>query len=233
MTLSLTQQLTSRGIRPAYLVIISSAVLLCLLLSGWQYQRAQQAEVRYQQYQTALNEAPSELSSEMANYQRVQFSGRINQLFLLDNQILDGQVGWHVLADIDTTIGPLLVNLGWMSQQMPIREPADFPNPISVIGQVKWPETGLMLAPAQKDPAWPGVMQQIDIPLLNQFQSRHFAPFVVYADHSFAGLAPMPVSPENKHAMHIGYALQWLLIALAFVAGLYFACRQEPQHAQQ
>lgn len=228
----LANTVSFHGVRPAYLLIVGSAIMLCLLLSGWQYQRAQEAETRYQHYLAELTQPAAPLSAEMVNYQRVQFSGSVNQLFLLDNQILDGQVGWHVLADVDTPIGPLLVNLGWQSKQMAIRKPGDFANPINIIGQVKWSEPGLMLAPAHQDPAWPGVMQQIDIALLNQYQSRHFAPFVVYADHSFAGLAPTPVSPENKHAMHIGYALQWLLIALAFVVGIYFACRQEPKHAQ-
>jgi len=221
------------SLRPAYLLIVGSAIVLCLLLSGWQYQRAEQAEIRYQHYLAELKQPAAALSTDMANYQRVQFSGSVNRLFLLDNQILDGQVGWHVLADIDTEIGPLLVNLGWQSKEMSLRKPGDFPNPIDVIGQVKWPEPGLMLAPAEQDPTWPGVMQQIDIPLLNQYQSRHFAPFVVYADYSFAGLAPISVSPENKQPMHLGYALQWLLIALACLAGLVIVCRQEWQNARK
>lgn len=221
------------GVRPAYLLIVGSVILLCLLLSGWQYQRAQQAETRYQHYLNELKQPAASLSADMNNYQRVQFSGSVNQLFLLDNQILDGQVGWHVLADIDTEIGPLLVNMGWQSKQMSLRKPADFPSPINIVGQVKWPEPGLMLAPAEQDPAWPGVMQQIDIPLLNHYQSRHFAPFVVFADYSFAGLAPISVSPENKQPMHLGYALQWLLIALACLTGLFLVCRQEWQHAHE
>lgn len=232
MTMSIIKAVSTRGIRPAYLLLVGGVVILCLLLSAWQYQRAEQAEKRYQHYLDELQQPASALSANLANYQRVQFSGRVNQIFLLDNQILDRQPGWHVLADIDTEIGPLLVNLGWRSKQMAIRKPTDFPNPIEIIGQVKWPEPGLMLAPAEKDPAWPGVMQQIDIPLLNQYQSRHFAPFVVFADYSFAGLAPIPVSPQNKQPMHLGYALQWLLIAIACLAGLFFACRQEWQHAQ-
>lgn len=223
-------QVSTNGLRPAYLLLVSSVILLCLILSGWQYQRAQQAESRYQQYQSELKQAASTLTSEMVSYQRVQFSGSVNQLFLLDNQILDGQVGWHVLADLETEIGPLLVNLGWQSQQMRIRKPADFPDPIHVVGQVKIPETGLMLAPAQQDPAWPAVMQQIDIPLLNQYQSRHFAKFIVYADYSFAGLAPIPVSPENKYPMHLGYAVQWFLIAVACAVGLFIVYRKESAH---
>lgn len=229
----LANRISFHGVRPAYLLIVGSAIVLCLLLSGWQYQRAQQAETRYQHYLDELKQPAAALSADMANYQRVQFSGSVNQLFLLDNQILDGQVGWHVLADVDTEIGPLLINLGWQSKEMDLRKPANFPDPIHVIGQVKWPEPGLMLAPAEQDPTWPGVMQQIDIPLLNQYQSRHFAPFVVYADYSFAGLAPISVSPENKQPMHIGYALQWLLIALACLAGLFIVCRQEWRHAHQ
>lgn len=215
------------SVRPVYLLIVGSAIVLCLFLSHWQWQRAQQAEARYQQYLTQAVQPPVTLDSHPKDYQYVITKGRINRLFLLDNQIHNGIVGWHVLAELRTDIGSVLVNLGWQSKQTSVPSLTDFASPIHISGPVKHPGTGLMLAPAQQDPTWPGVMQQIDIPLLNQHIGLDLAPFVIFADSSHADLMPVKLAPENKYPMHIGYAIQWLLIGLACLSGLWFACRRE------
>ncbi len=210
-----------------YFVFVCCVVAICLILSHWQWQRAQDAEQRYQTYLSRTQQAPVSLSSRVRDYQLVEAQGSIKQLWLLDNQIRDGIVGWHVLAVLETEHFPVLVNLGWQSNTDSPPTIDQLSGQLSVGGRVKQPEVGLMLAPAEQDPAWPGIMQQIDIPLLNSQLDMQLAPFVIYDNKGLLGLAPFSVAPENKYPMHIGYSVQWFLIAVAFVTGFIFVCRQE------
>lgn len=215
------------SVQLTFFVFICCAVAICLMLSHWQWQRAQDAEQRYQTYLLRTQQAPVVLSSSVRDYQQVEARGSIERLLLLDNQIRDGVVGWHVLAVLKTDQFPVLVNLGWQAATDTTPTLDQLPTDISVSGRVKQPEVGLMLAPAEQDPAWPGILQQIDIPLLNSHLDMQLAPFVIYINKRLAGLTPVSVTPENKYPMHIGYTVQWLLIAIAFVIGFIFACRQE------
>lgn len=214
------------SVRPGYLLFAVFAVSLCLTLSFWQWQRAQDAEARYQQFLQQKDQAPlSWQGGEPASYQPIKASGQIQRLFLLDNQISGGVVGWHVLAELLTDYGPVLINLGWQSKQSQAPDIIDFASPIQISGLASYPENGLMLAPALEDPAWPGVMQQIDIPLLREQLGSPLAPFVIVTDSSHAGLQPVKAGPDNKTAMHIGYAMQWLLIGMACLLAFFFASR--------
>lgn len=216
-----------------YFALVASVILLCLCLSLWQYQRAQQAQLRYQSYIQQSEQASRVLTAHPDMFQSVTLSGHIVRLYLLDNRILNGVVGWHVLADVETSIGPVLVNLGWQSKQATVPDLESFPKPLELTGVVIEPEIGLMLASAMADPAWPGIIQQIDIGLLNEHQPRQLAPFVVNASDRLRGLIPFTPKPENKYPMHIGYAVQWLLIAIACLIGATVFYQQEKRHAHK
>lgn len=212
--------------RPAYLVFICFAVSLCLLLSHWQWQRAQVAQQRHANYQKQSARPSVPLSPQLTDFQSVHLNGQIKRLFFLDNQIYQGLVGWHVLADVHTDAYSVLVNLGWQSKDNAPIKLADFPDNITVSGLVKTPEPGFMLANAEADPNWPRLLQQIHIPLLNQHFDSQLLPFVIFADNTFADLRPVSVPVENKYPMHLGYAIQWLLIAAVCVVGFLLISRR-------
>lgn len=221
------------SLNPAQLIFVCLAVGLCLLLSVWQWQRAQEAKTRYQSYLSRAVEPPVVLSDKaVQDFQPVSTSGHIERLFLLDNQIRDGIVGRHVLAWLDTDVGPVLVNLGWQAAGDAKPRKGTFPDPILISGLAKRPEPGLMLAEAREDPAWPDVMQQIDMALLRQAFGADLAPFVIVASQSHAGLKPVQPKPENKYPMHMGYVVQWLLIGLAGLIIFIFASRREQDESQ-
>lgn len=212
--------------RPAYLVFICFAVSLCLLLSHWQWQRAQVAQQRHANYQKQSVLPPATLSPQLTDFQSVHIEGHIKRLFFLDNQVNQGLAGWHVLAELDTKRYSILVNLGWQSKHDTPINLADLPESIAVTGLVKTPEPGFMLANAEADPNWPRLLQQIHIPLLNQHFDSQLLPFVVFADNSVAGLRPVSVPIENRYPMHLGYAIQWLLIAAVCVVGFLLISRR-------
>lgn len=214
--------------RPGYLSFALFAVGLCLCLSFWQWQRAESADARYQQFvQQQSQPATHWHGGQPAPYEALKASGQLQQLFLLDNQIRQGIVGWHVLGLLATDYGTLLLNLGWQSARDLRPTLNNFPSVMTVSGLAVYPEVGLMLAPAEDDPAWPGIMQQIDIPLLRQRLGAKLADFMIVVNTPGTGLATVHAAPDNKSAMHIGYALQWLLIAVACLTVFYFACRGE------
>ncbi len=202
-------------LRPAYLLFAAFAISLCLFLSHWQWQRGQAAEARYQVYLQQQNQPPALLSQDLSEFQRVKASGTFESLFLLDNQIHQGQVGWHVLGLLRSLQGPILVNLGWTAKTQAKPSLTEFTDINRITGRIKTPEPGMMLAESREDPAWPAVLQQIEIPLLSQHLNIKLLPFVIYADTAPAGLVAVDAAPENKYPMHAGYAVQWLLIGLA------------------
>jgi len=212
--------------RPAYLVFICFAVSLCLLLAHWQWQRAQLAQQRYASYLKQSISPPAPLSPQLTDFQSVHLSGQIKQLFFLDNQIYQGLAGWHVLAVVHTDAYSVLVNLGWQSKGSAPITLADLPDNITVSGLVKTPEPGFMLANADADPNWPRLLQQIHIPLLNQHFDSQLLPFVVFAESTFAGLSPVSIPIENRYPMHLGYAIQWVLIAAVCVVGFLLISRR-------
>jgi surfeit locus 1 family protein len=210
-----------------YFVFVCCAVVICLLLSRWQWQRAESAAIRYEQYQAQVSQLAIALSPSPQQYQKVAITGEIKNLLLLDNQIYQGSVGWHVLATVQTQQGNILVNLGWQSKRSPLIKQSELANPIEIQGILKKPQSGFMLQAANKDPNWPQVLQQIQIPLLIEHYGYKLLPFVLYADAPVANLVPAPVATDNKYYMHLGYAIQWLLIAGICVIGFIYFCRQE------
>lgn len=210
-----------------YFVFVCCAVVLCLFLSHWQWQRAQSAAARYEQYQAQASLPATALSASPQQYQKVVINGEVKHLLLLDNQIYQGEVGWHVLATVQTHQELILINLGWQSKRSPLIQQSDLANPIEIQGILKKPQSGFMLQAAKKDPRWPEVLQQIQITLLNQHYGYELLPFVLFADAPVANLIPASVATDNKYYMHLGYAIQWLLIAGVCVIGFIYYCRQE------
>lgn len=215
------------SVHVSYLVFVCCALILCFVLSHWQWQRAQAAELRYSQYLKQKSQPATELSDSPEQYQKVSITGEIKKHFFLDNQIYQGMAGWHILAEVQTTKTLLLVNLGWQPKQSQLTLQDELPNYIEVQGLVKKPQPGFMLQDANEDPDWPLVLQQIQIPLLNEYFDYELFPFVLYADTQVASLIPAPISMENKYPMHLGYAIQWLMIACACFFAFIYICRHE------
>jgi surfeit locus 1 family protein len=215
------------SIQLSYLAFVCCAIVLCLLLSNWQWQRAQTSAERYAHYITLASAPLTPLSLASEQYQRVSMVGEIKQIFLLDNQIYKGNVGWYVLAVVQTKQLLILVNLGWQSKHSELIEIDQLANQIAVEGILKEPQTGFMLQAAKEDPKWPQVLQQIQISLLNKHYGYDLLPWVLYVNAPIANLIPAPSAIENKYPMHVGYAIQWLMLAVVCLSGFIFICRQE------
>ncbi len=217
-------------IHVSYFIFMFIAILLCLWLAHWQWQRAQAADLRYSHYQQQLAHAAVPFSLFSSEYQKVIVIGEIQQYLLLDNQVHNGKVGWHVIAVVKTPSTSLLVNLGWHQQQTELALITPLPRYIKVGGLLKKPQANFMLQDATLDPNWPQLLQQIHLDLLTSYLGYELFPLVLYAETQLNDLIPMPISMENKFYMHIGYTVQWLLIAVFCFIGFIFICRLEQQH---
>lgn len=210
-----------------YLAFVSFAILLCLSLANWQWQRAQAADSLFASYQLQESRPESVLSESPEPYQKVAISGKVGKYFFLDNQILRGTAGWAVIAEVQTTHFNVLVNLGWQPKRPKLVLESELPKHLAVQGLIRAPQQGFMLQAAQQDPNWPKLQQQIDTELLSQHFGYRFFPFVLYAENQVNDFVPMPIKMENKFYMHIGYSVQWLLIALAGLIGFLYVSRYE------
>ena len=207
-----------------------SAVSLCLALSVWQWQRAQAADQRFELMSKNSLKVVDTLPAYPEQHQRVKISGSVQNVYFLDNRSHDHRAGREVLVEVlidavpgasdtssSTRYDRALVNIGWQPRNSGLTPEYTIPEMISVEGILKIPSAGLMLQDPQLDPSWPRLMQSIDLSLLSRVQSTHYYPAVIYSAEPVSGWPVATVEIENKHMMHMGYCIQWLLLAAVFV----------------
>lgn len=210
-----------------FLLFALLALIVCTNLANWQWQRAQLSDSLYQKYQFQNTWPLSVLSESPEAYQKVAISGQVKNHYFLDNKTRLGLGGWHVLAEVKTKEFLVLVNLGWQPKQKKLVLQSPLPEYIEVQGLIRKPQAGFMLQASNLDPNWPKLMQQIEIPLLNQHLGIELFPYVLYAENKIGQLIPAPIEMKNKYYMHLGYAIQWLLIGLAGILSFIVFSRKE------
>jgi cytochrome oxidase assembly protein ShyY1 len=153
-------------------------------------------------------------------------------VFLLDNQVNSGQLGYQVLQVVIIDHYAVLVNLGWVLGSI---DRNILPDVTAITGRYKLPghlrmvEKGILLMEQEfEKEQWPLRVQQIELDKFSTLIDRQLLPFVVYLDtNSKVGYKknwqPIVMPPEK----HRGYAFQWFSLALAWlllmawVAGLF------------
>jgi surfeit locus 1 family protein len=163
-------------------------------------------------------------------------------IFLLDNQVDKGRLGYRVLQIIQTEQYNVLVHLGWVQgsinrNELPIVKP--YSGDYSFNGHVRLMEQGIMLMEQDfTDIQWPLRVQQIELDkfstlLLQEFpnlfpklslnrlseqENLLLLPFVIYVDEAeeigFKKNWHAIVMPAEKH---YGYAFQWGSLAVAWL----------------
>ncbi len=228
----------NRG-RTALRVLTVAVVLLCLGLACWQWQRA--AEKTALLAELAARMAGPALPLDhltpalMQRYQPVSGSVQADDAHTLlwDNQLHQGRVGYRVLTPAQDLQGRWwLIERGWLEapkarEQLP---------EVAALAAVEirgwlWPlqPRALMLGPVDVEPGWPKRLQQPEQAWLQEQLGRELMPWLVRLAPENPGAQlqepPQPVvmGPER----HRGYALQWLLLALALLVMLTALERRE------
>lgn len=222
--------------RPARVQTVVTVLLLpsFIALGVWQMHRAAEKKQLFAAEAAAEQAAPQLLDAASTGKPSLhaQAQGRYDthHLFLLDNRVRDGRVGYFLLAPLQLGgAGPntkaVLVNLGWVSQGESRQK---LPN-VSV-PETPQTVTGLALTPdappfhltnrQEFASGWPKVVQSAQPGQLEKALGYSLLPVVLYPDGS-------EVAKDRNRSMqafgpsrHYGYAAQWFGFA-AILVGIY------------
>lgn len=209
-------------------LIFISIFILCTLLAIWQWQRAEESR---------LLDIHNNGKIEEKNHQ-IQLSGHwLKASFLLDNRTHKGKVGYYQLGLFKPTASDktLLVNLGWLlapilrndipSPELPIGKQQITLASIPLIKPVVWTSDHW---PSPLNKSWPKRIQSIDIERFELATQQDIDPgYWQLITGKGKLISIFQSSPYlNKHK-HLGYAMQWLLIAIAALMVGFFSSIKE------
>jgi len=230
-----------------------TALTVCVLpllitLGFWQLNRADEKRQIQQAFEQKQQQAPrplTQLSAEQKSiaavdmaFTPVTVTGEFDQqhVLLLDNQVVNGQVGYDVLVPLKIAVSAssetqwVLINRGWVAapptrDQLPaIPLLSDGVMQLQGSVYVSPGEAFLLEDQNWQQAEWPLVIQSVDVPLLAKTLSRTFFPYQVrLADTDRAALnvhwQTISVEPQK----HVAYAVQWFAMATALIIWFVFA----------
>ena len=209
-----------------------AALVLVPFLSGmgvWQLSRAAEKEQRLQEYGQRnqagiVNVDANNVFDTVSGYRQVRISGQYDSehAFLLDNQVHNGVVGYHVFSPLRLGDNRLiLVNRGWIPQGVSRDVLPVFSTPeteVTILGVLSpAPGHGMLLGDdIQSNVIWPRVVQAVILPRLRLELNFELAPQILLLDPAEADgfmreWKIVQFGPEKN----LGYAFQWFMMAVA------------------
>ncbi len=222
-------------LRPGRASTLATLLVLPLLLTlgFWQLDRARQKAELQEAFAEQVQQPPASLvevnpTDPASRYRRVIATGwydGVHQL-LLDNQVRDGQPGYHVLTPLHLTDGSaILINRGWLPLGASRRELPDVSvtaEPVTVRGWLAQPANpGLRLGDAAGgDLKWPRVIPHVDYLRLAILLGYPLRPAVILLEPGTSagyGRDWQPRFGGYGPERHQGYAVQWFALAAALL----------------
>lgn len=203
-------------------------VALTVALGNWQLGRGQQKTAMAERIATASHDAPIGLSGREARaedvvWHRVEVRGRFEPKYtvLIDNRILRGTVGYHVVTPLKIENSDLyvIVNRGWIAATGSREE---LPRIVTPEGPVL--VTGLAIVPARRyfelstATVEGSVWQNLTLERFRQAFRLRLQPVVVQQDNAMPDHLVREWSPPDLGVdKHYAYAFQWFAMAAALV----------------
>ena len=209
---------------PATLITIM--VVFLTTLGFWQLDRADEKRAIEKAIEIA-NTGNVEIATSLEGldekeYYHLRLNGHYvsGKQFIYDNQIVQQTSGYYVLTPfvIDGSDKAILINRGfmpWRGQRDKLTDVTVSSNNTEIKIQVSMPVTRMELGESEVGSEFPILLQSLDLSEMNALSGLTFAPVL--------GL----LSPESDHGFvrqwepytgsigkHIGYAMQWFLMAL-------------------
>jgi surfeit locus 1 family protein len=205
-------------------VLISLTVWGLLSLGFWQLDRADEkraiesAIVLAQSNPAQLVEANEILAKE---HHRVLLNGYFdtNKQFIYDNQIVKGNAGYYVLTPfVLNAKTAILVNRGfvpWYGKRGELVDIKIDSQPITIEVSLIKPKQRIELKQQEISTTFPILIQSLDLDQISQLSSYQIIPMLAQldikaSDGFFRQWKPFYGSVDK----HLGYALQWFLMAL-------------------
>lgn len=216
------------------------AITLLVKLGFWQLDRAAQKQRLFDDFGSTEQVRQQPLTAIRTDqlpvrYTEVEVYGEFDsqRYFLRDNQILDGQVGYQVIALLThpELTAKVPVNLGWVAAPV---DRSEFPDVTIPEGQHRF--TGLIYYPDQAafqlaeqsftNISWPLRVQQFEFKRLEAATGIPLQPYMVLLSESSELGYPREWEPQvMAPTKHQAYALQWFSLALACALVFLFASR--------
>ena len=216
--------MSARFLIPAFLIIATIAFLVSLGL--WQLERADQKRTIEAAILNA-NIGPVELVAngrELLDkeYYDVRLQGNYlsDKQFIYDNQIVDQVSGYYVLTPFILTdqLGVILVNRGfipWNGQRERLADIAVDSVSREIKVQVSSPIKRMELKATDVSRQFPVLIQAVDFDVLEEVSKLKFVKVVGLLDPSSSDGYVRKWEPyTGSIEKHIGYAIQWFLMAL-------------------
>ena len=222
---------TLKKINVIWLIVTVLVFAILVKLGFWQSGRALEKEQRLTRIELLNQQAPISLQqvvslsdAENINDFPVISSGNFDadKVFLLDNQVSTGRLGYRVLQVLNTEKHSVLVNLGWVQGSINRQELPDvkaLSGQFTFTSHVRLIEAGIVLmAQDFSSPRWPLRIQQIELDKFSTLLNKPLLPFVLFVDEEesigFVKKWQAIVMPPEKHQ---GYAFQWFSLAIAWL----------------
>jgi len=221
-----------------FTVLVFSALVK---LGFWQSARALEKEQRLAQIEKLSAQSPISLDQVLTlpntgdslaeiNDFPVYIEGEFNKnkVFLLDNQVNKGRLGYRVYQVAVTSKYAVLISLGWVQgsinrQELPVVAALNGKQKFQ--GNIRLIEVGILLQEQVfTEVNWPLRVQQIELDKFSTLINRKLLPFVVYLDKNEVlgfekNWQPIVMPPEK----HRAYAFQWFSLATAWLLLMFWA----------
>lgn len=211
------------GWRMTAFVVVMLPILISLGL--WQLERGGQKRALENQYLAKLTELPLPPSPQTLSqpFQALRLAGRYHpEIFLLDNQVSNGIVGfWVYQVFRDRTQGKLLINRGFIASEGRGELP-QVKTPLTdiTLTATAWPQLGLIpvWGDQQWSASWPKVIQRADVDRMARMTGAW--PVELRLEPGQPGvLEPAPFASRLSDDKHRGYAVTWFGLAAVLVLG--------------
>ncbi len=219
-------------------VALLAVALLFARLGWWQLERKAEKQLLFEQFRNGPVLSIEQALERGEKFARVDAYGRYDPArhVLLDNKILDGRAGVHVLTPFILDNGKeILVNRGWLPlppdrRTLPDVETDDSMKTIS--GILNEPSTGgprLGEADILEADRWPQLVTYLDLDSVGAALNTPLEPWLLQLapedESGFAGRQWQAAVMEPK--VHGAYALQWFsLAATAFIIWIVLGVRK-------
>ncbi len=233
--------------RPGWKISLFTFALLPVLIGFgfWQLDREQEKillqssyEARAQAPEVALDEVNP--AQDTLPYLKVKATGVYDnqRVFLLDNKIYKGVVGYEVISPFKTEEGTtVLVNRGWIAQgsrRDVLPEPGTVSEQTLMRGSIYVPLSEPFLLGKQQEvnsQAWPQVIQSLDMAMLQAALSEDsLFPYTVRLSTDAPGALqsnwPLVNMMPEKHR---AYAVQWFVMAAVLLMLFLYTSIKHPE----
>lgn len=228
-------------IKPGFLIFFLFFMGLFVTLGFWQLDRYHSKKALLQAYDQRLDAEPKLISEIMQQTGNIQFQTArakgqyLNSLtFLVQNRVYKDQLGYEVITPLQMPGEKklLLVDRGWVAQTRhhtvpdikPVNSEQDITGYIKLVNEYQFILGKNIMNPEHH----PIVIQKINTDDMAAATQQEYFPFILRMDasepHGFVRDWTISAVPP---ARHLGYAVQWFVMALVlFISYICFCCER-------